>query len=374
MAEYVLDNVVHFGAFKENLDKIVDIMRTEYAGSVVVRGNSGSGKRTLIREAVKITNVKCVYISSHWFTDDYAAMKAIASQLGFKARGAHIADLMREIRESARGREKLVIVLSDFEEFCRQRQSLLYNLMNLLQTDPNQIDKGLNLTLIGMTISLDWAENIEKRVRSRLNAKCIDLTLPYRNSDELLEFTSQLLGGYKMNEDLQEHLEYIYNFLPNPSPRAIKKYLSNMIELDKRGKVVLNFDPEDWNDDYQINPNNLLRERLKHLTRSQLDLLKLAVYYCYVSAKTSFSLNDLVDQARKKHYLSFQPTSSLTLCDTSFLLKLKLIKLAKSDQPISQDCVFHLGVTARSFKAVIAGAPQLQSTVTDVFWKSLRDR
>jgi Cdc6-like AAA superfamily ATPase len=372
MAEYILDKVIHYGAFKENLDKIIDIMRSSYAGSVVVRGNSGSGKRTLIKEAAKVTKVKCVYISSDFFTDDYAAMKAIASQLGFRARGAHIADLMREIKSKARGNEKLVIVLSDFEEFCRQRQSLLYNLMNLIHTDPNQLDKGPNLTLIGLTVSLDWAENIEKRVRSRLNAKCIEISFPYRNKEQFVEFASELLGGYKIDDDLKEHLEYIYNFLPNPSTRTLKKYLSKMVDIDKRGNVVLDFDPTNWNTDYQINPNNLLRERLRHLTRSQLDLFKLAVNYCYTNSKPSFTLKELDDHAHRKECKFFLLKSSLTLCDTSVLLKMKLIKPAKHDQPISLDSVFLPGATPNQFKAVISGAAELHSTQTDMLWRTLR--
>jgi Cdc6-like AAA superfamily ATPase len=372
MAEYILDKVVHYGAFKETLDKIVDIMRSEYAGSVVIRGNSGSGKLTLINEAAKLAKIKSVLVSSHWFLDDYATMKAIARQLGFSARGAHIADLMREIKESARGNEKLVIILADFEDFCRQRQSMLYNLMNLIHIDPNQLDKGPNLTLIGLTVSLDWAENIEKRVRSRLNAKCIEYSFPYRNSDEFVEFASQILNGHEIDDDLREHLEYIFKCVQNPSPRLLKKYLRNIIDLDKRGKIVLNFNPENWAEDYQISPNNLLRERLRRLTRPQLDLVKLAIYHCHLYGNVGFTLRELEESARRKNFKSFNSTSEQTLTDAGFLLKLKLFKPSKHDQPISQDCRFIPGVTSLQFKAVISGAMDLQSTQTDVFWKTLR--
>lgn len=379
MGEYALDKVIHYGAFKENLDIIVDIMLSESPGSVVIRGNSGTGKLTLVQEAVKKTNVKCVVMSPEYCIDDYAAMKAIASQLGFSARGAHIADLMKEIKENARASEKLVIVLLNFEDFCKQRQSLLYNLMNLIHTDNTQANngpkdtlKGPNLTLIGLTTSLDWAENIEKRVRSRLNAKCINITLPYRNVKELKEFVSELLGGYKIDEDLAEHLEYIFNLLENPSIRHLKRFLSDMVTLDKRGKVVLEFDPGAWKDNYQMNRNVLLRERLRYLTRSQLDLMKLAIYHCYIHGTARFTLGELGETANRKNYRTYQPGSSLTLCDADYLLKLKLIKPAKHDQPISVDCVFNPAVSTTQFRAIMSGTPELQSTQTDIFWKYIK--
>lgn len=370
MAEYILDKVIHYGAFKESLDKMVDVMRSECAGSVIVRGNPGSGKRTLIEEAEKIAKIKCVYVSSHFYNDDYSALKAIATELGFNARAAHISDIMGEIKKSAIKKEKLVIVLLDFEELCRKRQSLLYNLMNLIHTDSHQTDKGPNLTLVGLTVCLDWAENIEKRVRSRLNAKCINLTSPYTNVKEFLEFTSLMLDGYKIDSDLKEHLEYIYLLLPNPSIRTLKKFLNNLVDLDAKGKLEVNFDPNDWNDNYQINPNNLLRERLRYLTRNQLDQLKFALHYCFLHSKTGFTLRDLHELA--KNSKSFDLTSTLRLCDTALLLRLKLIQPAKHDQPIDLESMFYPACTTKQLRAVVSGAPDLHRSVTDQFWKSLR--
>lgn len=373
MADYILDKVLHYGAFKENLDKVVDIMRSECASSLIIRGNPGSGKRTLIEEAQKVTKVRLVYISPHFYSDDYMAMKAIAKQLGFKARGAHIADLMMEIKESARDQEKLVIVLLDFEEFCRKRQALLYNLMNLIHTNPTLADKSVNLTLVGFTACLDWAENIEKRVRSRLDAKCINVTNPYRNAKEFREFTSELLGGYKIDDGFEEQLDYIYDMCtPNPTPRTLKKYLNNIIDCDEKGNLTVNFDPLSLPDDYQINLNNLLREQLRYLTRLQLNLLKFAVSYCFVNQKSGFSLHELSLYLDKREYKGFVANSQLTLWDLSLLLRLKLIKPAKHDQPISTESTFYPAVVPRQFRAVINGDHELQFSQTDAFWRTLK--
>lgn len=373
MTDDPLDTVIHYGAFKETLDKVVDIMRSEYAGSVIIRGNPGSGKKTLIKEAQRITGSRCIALSSHFYNEDYTAMKAIVTELGFKCSASHVSDLMDEVRDCAQGGEKLVIVLLDFEEFCRKRQSLLYNLMNLIHTNPNQDDKGLNLTLIGLTASLDWAENIEKRVRSRLNAKCIDLTFPYRNQKEFLEFTSELLNGHVIEGDFAEHLEYIYRF-SNRSLRTLKKFLYNICTTNSRGKLKVDFDPNRWCLDYQLVSNNLFRERLRYLTRPQLDLMKLAVNYCWLFTTNGFTLGALDKYALEKGYKNIDVTSNHAMRDATLLMKLRLFKPAKSDQVVSEEAVFYPAATSRQFKAVIEGDPSLHHTKTDVLWKSLKAR
>lgn len=363
--------VIHYGAFKESLDRVVDVMRSEYASSIIIRGNPGSGKKTLIREAMNITGVRCVSLSSQYYSEDYAAMKAIVSELGFKSKARHISDLMDEIRKSANNDEKLVIVLVDFEEFCRKRQSLLYNLMNLIHTNPNQDDRGLNLTLVGLTASLDWAENIEKRVRSRLNAKCIDLNFPYRNQAEFVEFASKLLGGYKIKGEFKEHLEYIYNF-SNRSIRTLKKFLFNVCSQNSDASLTIELGS--WADDYQILSNVFLRERLRYLTRSQLDLMKVAVSYCSVYNSTSFTLSALEKHALDWRCKSLDLTSDYAMRDATMLVSLKLIKPNKADQVVSEDSEFFPAATGRQFKAVIDGDPTLQYSVTDHFWKNLKSR
>lgn len=373
MASLISDKIVHYGAFKEALDKIVDIMRSEYAGSVIIRGNPGSGKKTLISEARNITGVKCVLLSSAFYNEDYTAMKSIVTDLGFKTRGTRIADLMDDIKTSAKGKEKLVIVLVDFEEFCRKRQSLLYNLMNLIHTNPNELDKGLNLTLIGLTATLDWAENIEKRVRSRLNAKCIDLTFPYQSSDEFVEFASELMGGIKIDEDLSEHLKYIYNF-SNRSIRTLKKYLYNITYTGKKGKLKISFDPESWSEDYQFVDVIFFRERLRYLTRPQLTILLLAVSYCDLHDTIYFTLLDVHRLAQDRNYKFFDLTAPNVMKDTSLLMKLKLLKPAKADQVVNEEAVFYPASTPKQLKATIEGDHTLQFSGTDVLWRKLRSR
>lgn len=372
MAE-ISDKVLHYGMFKETLDKVVDLMNSEYPCSVIIRGNPGSGKKTLIEEAVRLTNVVCVTVPPEHYSDDYVAIKAIAAELSPGIKSASISDLMREIRDYAsKKKKKLVIVLYDFEDLCSQRQSLLYNLMNLMHqsTDSDQIDSGPNLTLIGLTSNLEWAENLEKRVRSRLNAKCIELKLPYTRVEEYIEFAWLLMEKIRINDELVEQLEYMYSFT-NRSIRTLKKYLIKICDVDEKGRLINNFDPNDYRNDYLILPNILFREQLRFLTKPQLDLLKCAVYYCYKMQETNFSLSRMASKDfMSKWKVDF--TSSQVLRDTSLLVRLRLFQPESADQIIGMEATLYPATVAKQFKAVIEGDHSLHNAQTDQLWRSLR--
>ena len=371
--ELISDKVLHYGRFKDALDKVVDLMRSEYPSSVIIRGNPGSGKITLVEEAIRLTKVKSVFVSPEHYNDDFVAIKAIAEELEFTVRGSSVSKLMDEMRvKMSSGGEKIVIVLEDFEDLCSKRQSLLYNLMNLIHTNPTKIDKGPNLTLIGLTCNLEWAENIEKRVRSRLNAKCIDLKLPYSTLDEYVEFVSQLLGGYKVRGEFREQIEYMYWFT-NRSVRSLKRYLTNICQVDEDSKKLeVQFNPEAFRDDYQMLHNNLLRERLRHLTTPQLDLVKMAVFYCYRSKSVGFTLGKLCTEPCMEGHARLDAHDSRLYRDAALLVKLRLFKPDKVEQVVGLEALMYPAVTARQFKLVVDGDNALHSTRTDALWRALR--
>jgi len=376
----ISDKVLHYGRFLHTFENILDLMRSEYPCSVIIRGNPGSGKKTVIYEALKFVKVKCIFISPEQYSDDYVAIKAIASDLNAQAPGSTISDYMKQIRQYTTSGNKLVIVLEDFEDLCSNRQSLLYNLMNIMHTNPTMIDKGPNLTLIGLTCNLEWAENIEKRVRSRLNAKCIDLKLPYSNLKEYVEFASLLMDGHKIDKDLYEQLEYMYWFT-NRSVRSLKKYLVGICEpTGKENKALkVNFDPDAYREDYQVIHNNLLRERLKHLTIAQLDLIKMAAFYCFTIAESGsakdplrFTLKDLREFFIKKENLIVDLSASRVLYDMALLVKLRLFKPEKPEQLIGAETGFYTAVLPKQLKAIVEGDKRLQNQKTDALWKKLR--
>lgn len=370
MAEYIDHKILHFGAFAENLNKMVDLMNSEYPCSVIVRGNPGSGKKTLISEAQAMTGAKCVFINPYHHSDDYAALRSIAACLRLEAT-PNVSRLLKNIRDIADRREKLVIILVDFDEFCRKRQSFLYNVINLIHTSLLEMDKGPNITIVGLTANLDWSENLEKRVRSRLNAQCLDLAPPYRNKEEYIKFASELLDNHKIDDALREQLEYMYTF-SNRSVRYLKKYLTSICSKNEKGKLKLDFDPEAFRDDYQQLNNVLLKERLLTLTVEQLDLLKLAVRYCFDEKKLSFSLADIEKSARSSNWNSFMDRPLRLLKNLGHLAKMRLIKPAKQDDAIGDESRFYPAVTFKQFKAVIRMDKRLTKSKTDALWEGLK--
>ena len=367
----IYKTVLHYGGFKETLDEVVSIMQAEQQCSAVIRGNVGCGKKTLISEAERIAGVECIHVNPYQYPEDDAALKSIAAELGVK-KTENITELIKDIRKIAAKKGKVVIVLRDFEQFCRKKQSLLYNLTNLTLT--TRLDKeGSHVTLIGLTKALDWAEELEKRVRSRLNAKTFHLTYPYRNLSEYIEFASLLLDKKKITLELREQLEYMYMF--NRSVRNLKRYLVSITKLDSKGKLLLNFDPEAYREDYQQLDNNLMRERLRYLTDSQLDLIKIGAHCCWLNEETSFSLLDLIEWGQKSDQsklISIDLNRPELLRDVALLLRLRLLKPTKiEDVTISEDIKYYLGATLKQLKAIIAGDEKLQKHQNDNLWKKL---
>lgn len=371
MPQEIADKILtHFGGFKEALDTIVDLMRSEYPCSVILRGNVGSGKKTLINEAKKITGVQCIHLNPFHITEDNTALKKIATKLGLETKLSN-SEIIEAIRKNADKKKKLIIVLHHFEEFCRKRQALLYNLMNLLQTNTLEHDKGPNITLIGLTICLIWIENIEKRVRSRLNAKCVELSLPYRDLDEYVKFASELLNNYKIDQKFREQLAYMYNF-SNRSIRHLKNYLISICYRDENGKLMVNFDPEHYKTDYQRNQNVFLKERLKCLTKSQLDLLKIAVCYSFHNGKSELSLRELAEYAQLINWASFYESNPRIIRDASHLIEMGLVSVDKPEQVIGEDSKFYIEVVPKQFRAVIEMDPVLQDYRTDLLVKRIK--
>jgi origin recognition complex subunit 4 len=116
--------------------------------------------------------------------DEPTALIAIAAQLrvmhsSLSAKGSfcdalrYLLHLLRRARPAGAGEEAsegqsqpVIFVLHSFEEFTlRPKQTLLYSLFDLMQTDDAQ------MAVIGLTTRVDVADLLEKRVRSRCSQR-----------------------------------------------------------------------------------------------------------------------------------------------------------------------------------------------------------
>lgn len=95
----------------------------------------------------------------------------------------------------------IIIVLDEFEVFCSQNQFLLYNFFDLLQYVGH-------ILVIGLTSRYDCIEQLEKRVKSRMNHKTIVLKPPFESLGQYLEFAGQLLDTkVRFTKQFQHNLE-----------------------------------------------------------------------------------------------------------------------------------------------------------------------
>lgn len=353
------DRIVYYGKFAEGCKFLKDLMQSNDSTTIIIRGNAGTGKKTLVKTVMNdLKNTKVIYVNPYYCTDDYSTLKGIADQLGIKIKPS-LQELMEDIEEkSTKSKHKIVLVLTDFEEFCRQKQSLLYSLTTLTQ-------HGENVNLIGLTMNLDCTEKLEKRVRSRINALFHELSLPYTNVDEFVEFTSQLLCQDTLPDHLTKKLEYNY-LRGDRSLRQLKRYLMSVCwwDVDNKNKLTFQPDPEAG----CRNEVDSLKARLKWLTKNQLELLKLAIFYCFEKDSLDFCANDLCSTAMKHNY----PTFSCRLIDIALLAKMSFIKTIKPNQIMDQYSVFTINVTPTSFKNVIKNNNEFHFIKTDQFWKRLR--
>lgn len=355
----IVDRILHYGAFKEALEYLSRRLESEISSSIIFRGSAGIGKTSLVEEALEQCDVISVWLHPSHFTEDFAALRYVAMELGLDPRTS-LKEIMEDIEvRSLKTKKKIVIVLSQFEEFCRKHQSLLYNLTHLTQ-------HGKNMSLIGLTYSLDCTEHLEKRVRSRINAEFYFLEPPYKDLKEYTEFASLLLGGLKISDQLKAKLEELYA-TGNKSIRPLKRLLVSSV-VHKNGKLVEKKELPDTSQDEM----RLLEERFSWLISPQLEMFKMAIFYCNENSTVDFTLTDLEEFARKQHHTKFNSTNQFALKNATFLVKNGFFRQLKPNQMIDEDSTLTINIMPSTFKAVMMKHPEFGSIKTDNLWKKIR--
>lgn len=363
--EEIADKVVMVGGFMDAYNFLMKNVKAKDSTSLIVKGSIGTGKKTLIRtfKGMNNTHIKpqitLIELNPYYHTDDYSAVKYLAKELGLKPTTS-IKDILEDItKHGTKSESKIVIILYDFEVFCRQKQSLLYCLTNLTQ-------HCRNFSLIGLTMSIDCLENLEKRIRSRLNANFYSYQ-PYKTKDEFIDFAQSILGNYKLSVQFKDELEIMWS-MGNRSIRTLKRYLIAHCSWSKRGVFSVCEPKEELSFRYGKEIHSL-EQRLSWLTRPQMDLLILAIAYCNDLSTQEFSLMHLGEYAARHNYQSFNPEDPITLKSAALLSKIGLFKQVKLGQMISLMTVFSYGVSPMDFKVALERNSDFQSLKMIPFWK-----
>lgn len=416
MPAEVADKVIHYCNFKRSLDSLVGFLENNCAHTMIIRGNAGSGKRTLVLEAEKKCSdkVMCIFLNPYEFNDDYAALRRIGRRLGFK-RLLTTSEIIDEIRSYSNSnslsetktstktkrkevgngnkRKQVVIVLQDFEQWCSRKQSLLYILTSLVHRDTIQDGSDTNklggIRLIGLTLSLDPLEELEKRVRSRLNANVYEHWYPYTTLKEYIEFASLLLGGFKIEKssELYSQLEYLFNF-GERSIRCLKRYLTGLLSRDDKGNLVVNTkglgpaaDVRKTCASYILNEGVRINSILESLTPSQLDLIKIAMRCVADEKACKFTLSDLAKYINNRHTCGSDKKKLIDLESELFdknldlLIRMGIFRpvTAKAlDFGINMSTQLAFGIMPTHLKSIVEQNKDLHRVKTDLLWKGLR--
>lgn len=139
-----------------------------------------------------------------------------------------------------------IILLNNFEIFCRKQQTLLYNLLDLTQ-------HGRSILLIGITRRLDYLELLEKRVRSRLTQRVVHLISPFEDLEQYQDYCYEriehfcqknpnLRENFRLNKDrLNNDLAETFAINPNFDEinRIIAQYSFHMPTIENGGQQQL---------------------------------------------------------------------------------------------------------------------------------------
>lgn len=213
------------------LTKLVNnTIETGESNSVLICGDPGSGKTALVENCLnKIKsnpNVSIIKLNGLVNSNDLNTIKIIGRHLGIT--GITVNEIMNGLKKICEEKPELrvIIILDRFDIFCRKNQTLLYNLLDVLQNSNS-------ICLIGMTSRLDSIDLLEKRVKSRLNQRVIQLITPFDNFDDYLKYGLKLLNRTEISDSLRESLRTEFSL--NYSIKELKRFLFEYKVCEKTG-------------------------------------------------------------------------------------------------------------------------------------------
>jgi origin recognition complex subunit 4 len=178
---------------KHLVEILTDTVTKSQNNSVLLMGSRGSGKTTVLDSALNELTLRfgpkkvlVVKLSGVLHSDEKVGMREIAEQLcaaseelefsraaGFTENVAFMREVLRALE---RGGRAVIFVLEEFDLFakggCKNKQTLLYAVMDLLQQN------SVQAAVVGVTARHAAAEMLEKRVRSRFSFRRILLAPP----------------------------------------------------------------------------------------------------------------------------------------------------------------------------------------------------
>ncbi|KPM09457.1 hypothetical protein QR98_0079930 [Sarcoptes scabiei] len=236
----------------------MNLLRRSEASSLIVCGDAGIGKKTLIKNCLASFSIfldECFDRNSadrshRSMNEDFKHLKISLLKFDGLIHGKNdLATIrliaLRFLTENEKN-FRSIILLNNFEIFCRKQQTLLYNLLDLTQ-------HGRSILLIGITRRLDYLELLEKRVRSRLTQRVVHLISPFEDLEQYQDYCYEriehfcqknpnLRENFRLNKDrLNNDLAETFAINPNFDEinRIIAQYSFHMPTIENGGQQQL---------------------------------------------------------------------------------------------------------------------------------------
>jgi origin recognition complex subunit 4 len=270
------------------LKKIINnTIESGESNSVLICGDPGCGKTTLLETCLSQiktdSNISIVRLNGFIHGNDLSTIRFIARQLEMNAND--IVHIMQELKNLClKPKYRALIILDHFDIFCRRNQTLLYNLFDLSQ-------HSSSVCIIGMTTRLDAIELLEKRVKSRLNQRIIQLVTPFIDFEDYIKFALKLLNSTEIEDSLRESLikdslreslkiQYSLNF----SVKELKRLLVEHIVSQKLGIAPT------------VRDTKLMK--LSELSKYEISVLLIANKYTKNQNRSTFHCSAIMDSLR----------------------------------------------------------------------------
>ncbi|CAC11775.1 probable DNA polymerase II (DP2), subunit 1 [Thermoplasma acidophilum] len=194
---YVPDSFPHReNQINEMVTILSSIMRGSRPSNIIVYGKTGTGKTSTTKYVTKMlveaaSNVSVVYVNCEIYDSPYSILVAIANSAGeekIPELGWPIDRIYRETVERVEKTGKFfIIILDEMDRLIKKNGGdSLYVLLKLM-TDVDSV----RVSMIGITNDTTVLENIDARIKSRLNQESI--VFPPYNASEIRDIISSRL-------------------------------------------------------------------------------------------------------------------------------------------------------------------------------------
>ncbi|KAJ3272394.1 origin recognition complex subunit 4 [Terramyces sp. JEL0728] len=181
------------------------------SNSVLVTGQKGSGKTTLVNNALATLSNNTFYtikLDGTYHTDDALALKSIIRQLHLEldlqtqttgSFAERLEFVISTLKSGNQDTVPIVFIVEELDLFCsHNKQILLYNLFDVSQSNQTPI------CVVGTTCRIDTLLILEKRVKSRFSHRTINI-YPVPTFEDYLSIAKQI--GEDMDEKVLKLLD-----------------------------------------------------------------------------------------------------------------------------------------------------------------------